>query len=78
MSKKATEKSITSKKPFYTFIFIVAAVLVVALALLAQRYYANLNQQLFDERRDHLVEFAGQSAELISKSNDYAVDQLNA
>ena len=70
--------SVRTKKSIFVITIVIAVVVVTALCLLIQRYYANLNQQLFNERRDHLVEFTEKSAELISKSNDNAENQLNA
>ena len=56
----------------------VAALLMIGLALLVQQYYSNLNHQLFEERRDHLIEYTEKTSALISKSNDQAADQLQA
>ena len=75
MSGKATVKT---RRSFFVIAILVAVILVITLVFLVQRYYAGLNQQLFTERRDHLTEFTEKTAELISKSNENAVNQLEA
>ena len=75
MSGKAAVKT---RRSFFVIAILVAVILVITLVFLVQRYYAGLNQQLFTERRDHLTEFTEKTAELISKSNENAVNQLEA
>ena len=72
------QSSVRNKKSFFAITIIIAAVLVIALGFLVRQYYSNLNQQLFEERKDHLIEFTEKSAELIGKSNDNAINQLNS
>ena len=57
---------------------IISIVLVAFLVFLVARYYTNLNQQLFEERREHLIEYTEKTAELIGKSNENAINQLNS
>ena len=69
------------KKPNKTFLaanIVIAVVLIFALAMLTLQYYRNLNRELFEERQEHLTEFTEKTAELIGKSNENAVDHLNA
>ena len=67
-----------SSRAVFALTILVAAVLVFALGSLVRRYYGNLEQQLFEERRDHLIEFTQKTAELIGKTNDHAVGELYA
>ena len=75
MSRKS---SIRTKKSFLVIAIIAAVILTAALVLFVRRYYVNLDQQLFDERQEHLIEFTEKTAQLISKSNDNAVNQLRS
>ena len=74
----ANKKSGKFKISLLTGTIIIAVILLLWLAVLVMRYYSNLDSQLFEERREHLIEFTEKSAELISKSNDNAVNQLGA
>ena len=65
------------KRPFLTISFSVVAVLAIALGFLLKRYYENLNNQLFKERQEHLIEYTEKTAQLISKSNDVATGWLH-
>ena len=75
MNSKSTARS---GRSLLNIVVIIAVMVVIAVVLLVRNYYANLNRQLFEERKDHLIEFTQKSAELISKSNDNAINQLNA
>ena len=72
------KSSIKSKKSYFVTTLVIAGVLLLALGVAVLRYYSDLNQQLFKERQEHLIEFTQKTAELISKSNDNAINQLKS
>ena len=64
------------KRPISAITFIIAMLMLIVLGILVKRFYSNLNQQLFKERQEHLIEYTQKTAQLIGKSNDNAVNQL--
>ena len=73
-----SQSSSQSKSNFLGLVIVLAVLMLFGLACLVQNYYLNLRQSLFEERQEHLIEFTEKTAELISKSNENAENQLAA
>ena len=74
----SNQTSIKSRKSLFKVTILIAVVMVAGLLLLVRKFYDNLDQQLFEERQEHLIEYTEKTAELISKSNQNAENQLQA
>ena len=72
------QPAIRPRKSLFGVSVLLAVIVLIGLGLLVHRYYVNLNRQLFEERQEHLIEFTEKTAQLIEKSNENALNQLNA